>query len=120
MFGHRLYRNFAIHSEIAMGKRASTARGVKRLRRRVAMELADEPEPLFKAIAAQVAERRRALDLSQRELADLCGTTQSAIARLERGQRPPRVDTLMRIAGSLDCELIVELRSRTKRKRRLR
>lgn len=81
----------------------------------MAVHLVDEPEPLFKAIAAQVAERRRALDLSQRELADLCGTTQSAIARLERGQRPPRVDTLMRIASALDCQLVVELRSRTTR-----
>ena len=91
------------------------AKGIKQLGRRVARELADEPVPLFQAIAAQVAWRRRALDLSQRELADLCGTTQSAIARLERGQRPPRVDTLMRIANALDCELVVELRSRTGR-----
>lgn len=83
------------------------------LRQRVATRLADESEPLFEAIAAQVAERRRALSLSQRELADLCGTTQSAIARLERGRRPPRVDTLLRIANALDCELVVELRSRT-------
>lgn len=91
-----------------------TTKNIKRFGRRVAMELADEPVPLFQAIAAQVAARRLALDLSQRELADLCGTTQSAIARLERGQRPPRVDTLMRIANALDCELVVELRSRTK------
>jgi len=98
-----------------MERETKEARGVKVLRRRVAMQLADEPEPLFQAIAGQVAERRRALDLSQRELADLCGTTQSAIARLERGQRPPRVDTLMRIANALDCELAVELRSRTTR-----
>lgn len=93
---------------------ARAAKGIKQLGRRVAMELAEEPVPLFQAIAAQVAERRRTLDLSQRELADLCGTTQSAIARLERGQRPPRVDTLMRIANALDCELVVELRSRTR------
>jgi len=38
--------------------------------------------------------------MSQQELAILCGTTQSAIARLERGGRPPKLDTLMRIA---DC-----------------
>jgi ribosome-binding protein aMBF1 (putative translation factor) len=94
---------------------ARAAKGIKQLGRRVAMELADEPVPLFHAIAAQVAERRRGLDLSQRELADLCGTTQSAVARLERGQRPPRVDTLMRIANALDCELVVELRSRTRK-----
>lgn len=97
-----------------MERSARAATGIKRLRQRVALELADETEPLFQAIAAQVSERRHAMNLSQRELADLCGTTQSAIARVERGHRPPRVDTLMRIAGALDCELVVELRSRTK------
>jgi transcriptional regulator with XRE-family HTH domain len=72
-----------------------------------------EEEELFAAVAAQVATRRREWDLSQRELADLCGTTQSAIARIERGLRPPRIDTLLRIARALDCELVVELRRRT-------
>ncbi|HEY7208239.1 MAG TPA: helix-turn-helix transcriptional regulator, partial [Gaiellaceae bacterium] len=43
----------------------------------------------FAQIADKVAERRQAQGLSQRELAELCGTTQSAIARLERGGRPP-------------------------------
>lgn len=68
---------------------------------------------LFGLIAEQVAERRRAWGLSQRELAELCGTTQSAIARVERGARPPRIDTLARIAAALDCELTIELRPRT-------
>jgi transcriptional regulator with XRE-family HTH domain len=67
----------------------------------------------FAAVASQVAEQRRARQLSQAELADLCGTTQSAIARLESGGRPPRIDTLLRLAEALDCELIVELRPRT-------
>jgi DNA-binding XRE family transcriptional regulator len=66
----------------------------------------------FARIAAQVAERRRELDLSQADLARLVGTTQSAIARLESGGRPPRIDTLRRIADALDCELAVELRPR--------
>jgi transcriptional regulator with XRE-family HTH domain len=66
----------------------------------------------FAAVADQVAERRQAKGLSQRELAELVGTTQSAIARLERGGRPPRIDTLLRIADALDCELVVELRPR--------
>lgn len=65
---------------------------------------------LFASIANQVAERRHALGLSQAELAGLVGTTQSAIARLERGGRPPRIDTLLRIADALECELHVELR----------
>jgi transcriptional regulator with XRE-family HTH domain len=63
----------------------------------------------FAAIAEKVADRRVAMNMSQRELAELCGTTQSAIARLERGGRPPRIDTLLRIAEALDCDLVVEL-----------
>ena len=67
----------------------------------------------FARIAGQVAEQRAARNLSQRELAELVGTTQSAIARLEAGGRPPRIDTLLRIAEALDCELTVELRARS-------
>ena len=63
----------------------------------------------FAQIADRVAERRSEMGLSQRELAELCGTTQSAIARLERGGRPPRIDTLLRIAEALQCDLVVEL-----------
>jgi transcriptional regulator with XRE-family HTH domain len=66
----------------------------------------------FAAIADQVAERRQELGLSQRELAELVGTTQSAVARLERGGRPPRIDTLLRIADALECDLVVELKPR--------
>ena len=67
----------------------------------------------FAQIADQVAQRRAELGLSQRQLAHLVGTTQSAIARLERGGRPPRIDTLLRISAALDCDLHVELRPRT-------
>jgi ribosome-binding protein aMBF1 (putative translation factor) len=43
----------------------------------------------FAAVADKVSERRQAVGLSQRELAELVGTTQSAIARLggEAGRR---------------------------------
>jgi transcriptional regulator with XRE-family HTH domain len=71
---------------------------------------------LFGQIAGQVADRRKELELSQAELAELVGTTQSAIARLESGGRPPRIDTLLRIANALDCDLAVELKPRTKTK----
>lgn len=64
----------------------------------------------FAGIADKVATRRVAMNMSQRELAELTGTTQSAIARLERGGRPPRIDTLLRIAEALDCELVVDLK----------
>jgi len=67
----------------------------------------------FAQIAEQVATRRGELGLSQQQLAELVGTTQSAIARLESGGRPPRIDTLLNIAAALDCDLVVELRPQT-------
>ena len=83
---------------------------VERLRERLAHV---GPEGwLFATIADQVATRRRELGLSQLDLARLTGTTQSAIARLEAGKRPPRIDTLLRIADALETELTVELRPR--------
>jgi transcriptional regulator with XRE-family HTH domain len=72
-----------------------------------------EDEAFYSAIARQVADQRAAHTLSQRELAELCGTTQSAIARFEAGTHPPRLDTLLRMAAALDCVLDVTLRPRT-------
>ena len=82
---------------------------VERLHERI---VAGDRGWFFARIADGVAEQRVAKGLSQRELAELVGTTQSAIARLERGGRPPRIDTLLRIADALDCELVVELEPR--------
>ena len=84
---------------------------VERLHERI---VAGDRGWFFAQIAERVAERRGAMGLSQRELAELCGTTQSAIARLERGGRPPRIDTLLRIAEALDCDLSVELVPRSR------
>jgi transcriptional regulator with XRE-family HTH domain len=84
----------------------------ERLRERLAHVDPDQGW-FFAQVAENVAHRRKELGLSQAELAELTGTTQSAIARLEAGGRPPRIDTLMRIAEALDCELIVDLRPRT-------
>lgn len=72
----------------------------------------------YEALGDAIARRRADLGVSQRELAELCGTTQSAIARLESGARAPRLDTLLRVANALDCALDVRLRPRTKGGRR--
>ena len=88
-------------------ERAAKKPPLDRVRRHLAH--ADEGW-FFASIAEQVADRRTELGVSQQQLAELCGTTQSAIARLESGGRPPRIDTLLRIAAALDCELVVELR----------
>jgi predicted transcriptional regulator len=87
--------------------RRHTPEALERLRRRIA---GAESGWFFAQIADRVAERRNELGLSQQQLAHITGTTQSAIARLEHGGRPPRIDTLLRIAEALDCDLVVELR----------
>ncbi len=69
----------------------------------------------YERLGAEIARRRVDLGLSQRELAELCGTTQSAVARLEAGRRAARLDTLLRVAHALDAELVVRLRPRTTR-----
>jgi transcriptional regulator with XRE-family HTH domain len=96
------------------GHKDSARTALERLRGRIT---APEEGWFFTRIAAQVVQQRHARDLSQAELASLVGTSQSAIARLESGGRPPRIDTLLRIADALDCELDIELRPRTTPKR---
>jgi ribosome-binding protein aMBF1 (putative translation factor) len=95
-------------------RRRLTEQTLERIRERLAH--ADDGW-FFSQIADRVADRRKELGLSQAELAELVATTQSAIARLESGGRPPRIDTLLRIANALDCELVVELQPRTNPKR---
>jgi predicted transcriptional regulator len=95
---------------MAAKARPEPKRPLERLHERI---VAGDRGWFFAQIADRVAERRIEMRLSQRELAELCGTTQSAIARLERGGRPPRIDTLLRIADALECQLVVELIPRT-------
>lgn len=73
----------------------------------------DEFGDVYRAFGERIAQERARRSLSQRELAELTGTTQSAVARLEGGSRAPRLDTLLRVANALDCTLELELRPRT-------
>ena len=104
-----LYSGFDMERS-AGNRRLRGTDALERVRERLA---GAEDGWFFAGIADRVAAQRRARGLSQAELAALCATTQSAIARLESGGRPPRIDTLLRIANALDCELVVELRPRT-------
>jgi transcriptional regulator with XRE-family HTH domain len=61
-------------------------------------ELADDQRELID----QLVEVRQALGLSQTEVAARMGTSQSAVARLERGDADLRLSTLQRYAAALD------------------
>src|SRR5215210_2218324 len=56
-------------------------------------------------LAVEIRALREKKGLSQRELAERVGTTQSAIARLEGGNISPSLPTLDKIAHALDAEV---------------
>jgi predicted transcriptional regulator len=56
-------------------------------------------------LATELRALRERKGLSQRQLAELVGTTQSAIARLEGGRISPSLPTLDRIAAALGAEV---------------
>ena len=55
-----------------------------------------------------VREARKRSALTQRELAERAGTTQSAIARLESGRTSPTLEQVQRLMRLSGFELIVE------------
>jgi len=66
-----------------------------------------EPEYL---LSKQIIEKRLKQKLSQRSLAKKAKTTQSLICRIEQMQANPSLDTMKRIAKSLNSQLIVSLK----------
>jgi transcriptional regulator with XRE-family HTH domain len=61
-------------------------------------EIADDQRELV----GRLVEVRQQLGLSQTEVAARMGTSQSAVARLERGDADVRLSTLRRYAAALD------------------
>jgi ribosome-binding protein aMBF1 (putative translation factor) len=84
----------------------------------LAEQLRDDPEfraewertALARAVAVAVVRYRAEHDLSQRDLAVQLGMTQPQVARLERGEVNPSMDTLMRVAAGLGIELTIDIR----------
>ncbi len=68
------------------------------------------------ALGELIYELRTGAGLTQRELAERMGTTQSVISRLEEGGGSrPRLDTLARVATALDRHLVVSFPEAPKR-----
>ncbi len=58
-------------------------------------------------IIERMIEIRKQKGLSQKELAERCGVRQSAIARLERMNATPQIDTLLKILKPLGYKLAI-------------
>lgn len=92
----------------------------------LAQELRDDPEfraewertALGRFLALELVQFRADRGLTQRELAAQLGMPQPQVARLERGERNPSMDTLVRIAAGLGIELTINV-TPAKRKPRL-
>jgi ribosome-binding protein aMBF1 (putative translation factor) len=67
----------------------------------------DEVEAISQIVGVMI-ERRHDLDLSQRELADMCGLPHSSVARIESGKSTPNLRTLLKIFRELDLKLVAE------------
>lgn len=58
-------------------------------------------------LGRRLAERRKALRVNQRELAELCGISEHALCNLERGVGNPTFDLIAEVMDALGLELSV-------------
>lgn len=58
-------------------------------------------------IIDSLIEARRSKGMTQKELAEASGYTQSVIARLENKKATPQLDTLLKVASALGCDIAV-------------
>ena len=72
----------------------------------------DEVEALSQIVGAMI-EQRHQMDLSQRDLASLCGLPHSSIARIESGKSTPNLSTLLKIFHQLGLSFTVHYLQRT-------
>ena len=72
-----------------------------------------------RAVALKVLAYRTEHGLSQRGLAQKLGMTQPQLARLEAGEHNPTIDTLARLAQTLDIEFAIDVHPRQREPRLL-
>ena len=69
-----------------------------------------EEETVFSRVASQIYDARTEAGLTQQQLADLSGTTQSVIARLESlDYEGHSLSMIVRVADALDCNIAIAL-----------
>lgn len=60
---------------------------------------------LFKSVGCRIAKNRILLNLSQEKLAELAHVSRNFIGCVERAERRPSINTLLRIAKALNISL---------------
>lgn len=75
-----------------------------------AFRAAWERTALARGVAVALVRYRADHQLAQKDLAERLGMTQPQVARLERGDINPNMDTLMRLAAGLDIEFTIDVR----------
>jgi len=58
-----------------------------------------------------IKERRKALSITQRELAALAGVGINTLTKIERGEANPSLKVVMRILDTLGLEMDIKIRS---------
>jgi DNA-binding XRE family transcriptional regulator len=66
-------------------------------------------------LARRIRQLRESKKLTQAELADRVGTTQSSIARIESGRSAPTLELLRKVADALGHQLTVEFTQKRRR-----
>jgi ribosome-binding protein aMBF1 (putative translation factor) len=69
-----------------------------------------ERTAVARAVAVAVVRYRAEHELSQRDLAARLAMEQPQVARLERGDVNPSIETLMRVSSRLGIEFIIDVR----------
>lgn len=64
-----------------------------------------EKEPALVRLGENIRQYRKALDVSQEELAHQAGLDRTYVSGLERGERNPTILSSLKIAKALDVEL---------------
>ncbi len=65
----------------------------------------DEVIGNLKDFASFIRERRKALKLSQSELAGLCGMTTEGLSKIERGDAEPKLGTILKLVKLLNGQI---------------
>lgn len=79
---------------------------IRRENPEIGKDLAEVEE--ISSIVGAMIEQRHNLELSQRELAELCGIPHSSVARIESGKTVPNLSTLLKIFNQLGLSFSIE------------